>query len=271
MAAPVLHLEDHRLEGPVAFLGGPYSNHLALRAAAEDARRQGAAATFCLGDLGGFGPNPGKIVPILEEFRIVTIAGNYDQSLAERRRDCGCGYTHPSDNHFAQLSYDYTDARTSDFERAWLAGLQGSIRFTRRGRRVLLCHGSPRRVNEFLWDSACSDAFLARLIREAEADTVVCAHTGIHWQRELPGGGRLINAGAVGRPANDGRTETWYALLERDRDDATFVPVAYDHEALAREMGGEALPREFIETIRTGWWTTCLEILPAKERARGRF
>jgi hypothetical protein len=50
-----------------------------------------------------------------------------------------------------------------------------------------------------------------------------------------------------------------------------FVPVYYDHELLASEMAQEGLPGEFIETIRTGWWTTCLEILPAKERARGRF
>ena len=50
-----------------------------------------------------------------------------------------------------------------------------------------------------------------------------------------------------------------------------FVPVAYDHEALAREMRDEELPEEFVETILSGWWTTCLEILPGKERARGRF
>jgi hypothetical protein len=36
-------------------------------------------------------------------------------------------------------------------------------------------------------------------------------------------------------------------------------------------MEAEALPSEFAETIRTGWWTTCLENLPAKERRRGRF
>ena len=50
-----------------------------------------------------------------------------------------------------------------------------------------------------------------------------------------------------------------------------FVPVAYDHEALAREMRSEELPEEFVETILTGWWTTCLEILPGKERAAGRW
>ena len=36
-------------------------------------------------------------------------------------------------------------------------------------------------------------------------------------------------------------------------------------------MEREALPREFVETIRTGWWTTCLENLPARERLAGRF
>ena len=40
---------------------------------------------------------------------------------------------------------------------------------------------------------------------------------------------------------------------------------------LAREMGAEGLPEELVQTVRTGWWTTCLEILPAKERRRGKY
>src|SRR5439155_9255077 len=167
--APSLLIREPDLEGPIAFLGGLYSNHIALRAVLADARRRGARRIFCLGDLGGFGPNPGKIYPILEEFRVTTVAGNYDESLAMRLHDCGCGYTHPSDNFFAQLSYDYTNRRTTDAGRERLAALPKSIRFTRGGRRHLLCHGSPRRINEFLWDSACSDAFLMRLLREAGA------------------------------------------------------------------------------------------------------
>ena len=77
----------------------------------------------------------------------------------------------------------------------------------------------------------------------------------------------------LGRPANDGRTNVWFAVLEEvdGSVDAEFVPVAYDHERLAREMEAERLPAEFVETVRTGWWTTCLEILPAKERAQGRY
>jgi hypothetical protein len=49
------------------------------------------------------------------------------------------------------------------------------------------------------------------------------------------------------------------------------VPVVYDYERLAHEMRAEKLPEEFVATILTGWWTTCLEVLPAKERKRGKF
>ena len=82
----------------------------------------------------------------------------------------------------------------------------------------------------------------------------------------------MINAGVIGRPANDGRTNVWYTIVDvRDgRLAVEFVPVHYDHQRLADEMRHERLPEEFVETILTGWWTTCLEILPPKERAAGR-
>jgi hypothetical protein len=61
-------------------------------------------------------------------------------------------------------------------------------------------------------------------------------------------------------------------MLSMDDDmRVEFIPIEYDHAALAREMRDEKLPEEFVETIETGWWTTCLESLPAKERMASRF
>jgi len=255
----------------IAVLGGVYSNHLALRAAIADARARGAGAIYCLGDLGAFGPRPDRSIEIVREAGVVTMAGNYDDSIGRGLDDCQCGYTDPRDNHFARLSYRYTFANTSPANRAWLAALPREIRLEWGGRRVLMCHGSPRRMNEFLWESATPTHFLEKLCDDHGADLVLATHTGIRWQRALAGGRRFVNVGVVGRPENDGTTRVHYALLDAGRDEATFVPVEYDHEALAREMEAEALPAEFVATIRTGWWTTCLEILPAKERRRGRY
>lgn len=263
------------LEHPsVALFGGIYSNHLALAAAIEDAERRGVDAIYCLGDLGAFGPHPDKVFPLLQEHNIRCVRGNYDDSIGNELADCQCGYTDPRDDYFAEISYRYTLANTAPANRTWLKNLPGEIRFQLGDIRVLLCHGSPRKMNEFLWESTTSTQFLQHLAAEQQADIICTTHTGIKWQRDLGGGKKFVNVGVLGRPENDGQTNVWYTLLTAGSSgtaDVEFVPVAYDHLRLAEEMKSEGLPEEFIATILSGWWTTCLEILPAKERRRGKF
>lgn len=258
----------------IAIFGGVYSNHLALAALLEDAPRRGASQIYCLGDLGAFGPHPDKVFPLLREAQIPVVQGNYDNSVGNNLADCQCGYTDEKDNYFARLSYEYTFANTAPENKLWMRDLPNELRLELNGVRVLLCHGSPRTTNEFLWETTTSQAFLERLCETHAADVIVGTHTGLHWHRALPGWKHFINCGAIGRPANDGRTCVWYALLavnENAEVQVEFVPLEYDHDQLAAEMRAENLPQEFIATIETGWWTTCLEVLPMKERARGIY
>jgi predicted phosphodiesterase len=258
----------------IAVFGGIYSNYLALEAALSDARKRGAEAVYCLGDLGAFGPYPDRVFPLLHEHSVHCVQGNYDHSIGTDRADCQCGYTDPRDNHFARLSYRYTYEHTSPHNRRWLASLAPHIRLEVNGCRLFLCHGSPRRTNEFLWESATSTHFLDHLADSCGADVILATHTGIKWHRPLARGRHFVNVGVLGRPENDGRPNVWYTLVDVAANRSAsieFVPVDYDHRRLARDMEQERLPPEFIETILTGWWTTCLEVLPAKERRRGRY
>ncbi|MBI3407486.1 MAG: metallophosphoesterase family protein [Planctomycetes bacterium] len=256
----------------IAVFGGVYNNHLALTAALEDARRRGADTAFCLGDMGAFGPHPDRTISILREHDVQCIQGNYDNSIGNELPDCQCGYTDPRDNHFARISYAYTLANTSLTNREWLRQLPAQRRVRLGKYRVFMCHGSPRRTNEFLWESTTSTHFLEHLCRNYDADVILATHTGIKWHRPLADGRQFVNVGVLGRPENDGRTNVWYALLSAESDfQVEFVPVAYDHERLAAQMRSENLPGEFVATILSGWWTTCLEVLPAKERRRGRY
>jgi len=257
----------------LALIGGVYSNYQALHATLADIARRGADSTFFLGDLGAFGPHPDRVPELLIERGIGGIQGNYEESLSSGATDCNCGYTDPRDNHYAQISYDYTAENTSDVYKRWMGALPKSMRLEYGGLRILLSHGSPRKINEFLWRSTSPDPFLRRMCDDYEADVIVCTHSGLHWHKQLADGRHVINAGVIGRPANDGRTNVWYTLLtiRKESVEVEFVPIEYDHAALAREMRAEKLPDEFIATIESGWWTTCLEILPAKERVAGRF
>ena len=276
----------------IALFGGVYSNYRALEALLEDASARGVQRLYCLGDLGAFGPFPDRVCKILRDTRIPVIQGNYDNSVGNGFADCQCGYTDPRDNYFAQVSYDYTFRHTSSDNKNWLQKLPSEIRIQIGPYRVLLCHGSPRKMNEFLWETATSDAFLNWLFEKYDTDIIVGTHTGLHWHREPSPGKHFINCGAIGRPPNDGQTTVVYTIISIDgaellNKDFTlsasstdvgapslkvdFVRLAYDYERLAVEMTSDGLPEEFVETIRTGWWTTCNEILPAKERARGLY
>lgn len=258
----------------IACFGGIYSNYLALDAAIGLARRRGVDGLFCLGDLGAFGPYPNRVFPLLREHDVLCLQGNYDDSVGNALANCQCGYTDPRDNYFAQISYDYTLANTSSENREWLRTLPPERRLELGPLRVLLCHGSPRKVNEFLWESTTPTHFLDKLADEHAADVLLATHTGLRWQRQLRGGRRFVNVGVLGRPENDGRTNVWFTLLDYEPQRGLmveYVPVEYDHRRLAREMQSEGLPIEFQETILSGWWTTCLEILPGKERRRGKY
>jgi diadenosine tetraphosphatase ApaH/serine/threonine PP2A family protein phosphatase len=262
------------LEDRIAVFGGVYNNYLSLAATLEHAADQGATELYCLGDMGGFGPHPDRVFPLLRETEnLRAMQGNYDHSIGNRLDDCGCGYTDPRDNHFAQISYEYTFENTSDENKDWLRDLPTEFRRKWAGRDVLMAHGSPRRVNEFLWESTSSDHFLDFLMDEHDAEVLFVTHTGIPWLRELPDDRIVCNVGAIGRPANNGKTTVDYALVDITDNgiDISLQEVAYDHEQLAAEMEDEGLPEEFVETVLTGYWTTCVEIMPAKERARGIY
>jgi diadenosine tetraphosphatase ApaH/serine/threonine PP2A family protein phosphatase len=256
----------------IAVFGGVYSNWLSLQAALTDVKRHGVDQIYCLGDLGAFGPHPDRVFPLLRDHDVQCLQGNYDNSIGAGLADCQCGYTDPRDNHFARISYDYTFRNTSSENRDWLRSLPLERRVKLGRYEVLMSHGSPRRMNEFLWESTTSTAFLEWLLTQHHADVILATHTGIKWRRPLTGDRHFVNVGVLGRPENDGQTNVWYALLEADPIlKVEFVRVEYDHHRLAQEMRAERLPEEFVETVLTGWWTTCLEILPSKERRHGRW
>jgi pyruvate-formate lyase-activating enzyme/diadenosine tetraphosphatase ApaH/serine/threonine PP2A family protein phosphatase len=256
----------------IAAFGGVYANPYALRALADDSRTRGCEQIFCLGDLGGFGADCDAVWPLLSELGATTIAGNYDVAIGRGDDDCGCGYADARDNHYAQVMYDYTKAHTSPEFAAWMAELPGELRRDIEGVDVHMVHGSPLAINDFLWESLGDDE-LALRVRASGARLLLCTHTGIPWQREVEGT-LIVNVGAVGRPANDGCTDTWYAVIDLCDgaiERVELVALRYDWRAQAASMRAAGLPEPFVETIETGWWTTCLEVVPPRERARGAY
>ncbi len=260
----------------IAVCGGTYSNPYALRAFVADARARGAERLVCLGDFGAYGAEPEAIFGLLCENGVECLAGNYEVAIGSGQTDCGCGYSDAADNAFAQVAYDYTFAHTSAPFAAWMRTLPTEHRETVDGVDLHLVHGSPLAVNDFWWESLDEDAHRMR-VDTSGADVVCATHSGLPWTRRIArsdGGETLVvNVGVLGRPANDGGTHVWYALLDvaDSTASAELVALDYDWRAQAASIRAAGLPEAFAATVETGWWETCLEIVPPVERSRGRF
>jgi pyruvate-formate lyase-activating enzyme len=134
-----------------------------------------------------------------------------------------------------------------------------------------LVHGSPLALNDFWWESLTEEAHRLR-VAASGADVICCTHSGLPWQARIAET-LVVNVGVIGKPANDGRAETCYAILDLDGGETTaeLVALPYDHAAQAAAMRAAGMAEELAETIETGYWTTCIEILPPAERSRGRY
>ncbi|MEM7063717.1 MAG: metallophosphoesterase [Cyanobacteria bacterium P01_B01_bin.77] len=254
----------------VALCGGPYSNFAAVDAFLS--ATAGIAYRFCLGDMGGFGPQPDRTLELLQQAQVICLQGNYDRAVGLGLHDCGCGYSDPRDRKFAQISYDYTYAHTAAPHRQWLQQLPGQLILEWRNCQILLCHGSPDTVNEFIWKTETDDAQIQDFLTRHQVDGICATHTGLPWIGKVHSpDGFWFNIGVLGRPAHEGKRHVYYGHLNFPRSAQRPIPelrpLTYDVASVTQAMRSEGLPKEFIESLEQGIWTTCSEILPAAERA----
>ncbi|MEL7351898.1 MAG: metallophosphoesterase [Cyanobacteria bacterium P01_A01_bin.116] len=268
LTADVLTVDIAPEQTHIALCGGPYSNFAAVEAFLS--RTAAVTHRFCLGDMGGFGPLPNQTLDLIRAAGIGCLQGNYDDAVGNGLRDCGCGYSDERDRHFAQVSYDYTYAHTSEAHRDWLRSLPKHMVLNWRGQRILLCHGSPDQVNEFVWESESDDAKIADYLQRYRVDGICATHSGVPWIRQVAAG-FWFNVGVLGRPANHGQPHVNYGFLNFPIEAASIEPqlmtLAYDVQRTAQAMRAEGLPEEFVASLETGIWTTCAEILPQAERS----
>jgi diadenosine tetraphosphatase ApaH/serine/threonine PP2A family protein phosphatase len=178
--------------------------------------------------------------------------GNYDQGVGNSSDDCGCAYTSKEAEALGKRSIAWTNKNTTDENKQYLRQLANQIPVQLGGLRVLLVHGSPRKINEYLYEDR-PDATMERLLDLAEADVLVCGHTHIPYHRFLPSGRHVINAGSVGKP-KDKNPAACYVVLQATGNDLSveFRRVPYDIERAAQAIETSEMPDEFAQMLRSG-------------------
>ena len=175
--------------------------------------RSASTGCYCGGDLVGYGPHPNEVCRLIEDRD--DPHDLWQLRLRDRRDldDCGCAYVTQHDRELGQHSVawtlEHTDQRSKDFMR----GLPFDLRFELGSQQVHLVHGSPRKVNEYLFEDKPASLY-ERLAAAETADTLVFGHTHKPWIH-IYGGVLFVNCGSVGKP-KDGDPRAGFAILELD-------------------------------------------------------
>lgn len=235
----------------IAIFSDVHSNLPALEAVLRDIKAQMVDRVYCLGDLVGYAPFPNEVIDIIRREGIATVVGNYDDGVGFDRDECGCAYRDPEERRLGELSFQWTKAHATPENKAFLRNLNNDIRFESDGKRFLLVHGSPRRINEYLFEDRPSSSF-KRLGEAVQADVLVFGHTHRPYTKEV-GGVLFVNVGSAGRP-KDGDPRACYALFEvsSGKVEVAFRRVAYDVAKVAEAIRASDLPDRFAEQLEGG-------------------
>ena len=254
----------------IALFSDIHANLPALEACLKDIEGKKPDAIYCLGDLVGYNIWPNEVINEIRTRKVPAIAGNYDFGIGRSSDDCGCAYKTDKEKEMGAISISYTNSVVKDDEREYLRTLPAHIRLefqlNNDKLNLLLVHGSPRRINEYLFEDR-EEKSLMRIMQDADADIMCFGHTHKPYHRVLNSMDQnknhfrhAVNIGSVGKP-KDGNSQGGYVLLTINSYSVTgisdsigvqFIRFDYDIEKAAKAVEESPLPNEYAEMLREG-------------------
>ena len=234
----------------VAIISDIHSNAEALKTVLADIDRRGIQTIFCLGDIIGYGPDPGECLDLVASRSTLTLCGNHDHAVFyeptnfNAAAEKACYWTR------AVLEEEKDVAKRNNRWR-FLGSLQPRIQ----QEGMLFVHGSPRKpINEYLFpDDVYSNPqrLMANFERMDGTLTCFCGHTHVpgvfvddpYFEPPDELGDEpkfvigeekvIINVGSVGQP-RDRDPRAAYVILSGD--EVEFVRVEYNIDVTARKI-----------------------------------
>jgi predicted phosphodiesterase len=240
-------LKTLELDQPFAVFSDVHGNLPGLEAILADIEARGLRRTICLGDLVGYGPSPNEVAQLVRERGIPTLMGNYDQGIGLETGACGCVYKTDEQRAEGAVSLAWTQGAVTAAVKAYLRSLEDHFVLHTPAGDLLAVHGSPRRINEYLFEDRPAAA-MERMARAYPYPAIFFGHTHLPYARTV-GGTTFVNVGSGGRP-KDGDWRVCYAVVDPAALGGPgfieFVRVPYDYERLLADLAATPLITSFV-------------------------
>lgn len=214
----------------VAILGDIHGNHLALKKVLTEIKKEGIKHLFIAGDIVGYYYHPDKVFEELADWSYEMIKGNHDDFLVRIYRGDEKLRTLYKQKYGSgiEIALEVLDQDICEF----LSKLPVKKEIIINNRKILLCHGSPWKFDEYIYPDS-PEATLKRCI-EGGFDVVIMGHTHYPMEKRI-NSTIILNAGSAGQPRNYIPGADW-AILNLDTLDVKLKHVQYDISAVIEEV-----------------------------------
>ncbi|MFA5309593.1 MAG: metallophosphoesterase family protein [Dehalococcoidales bacterium] len=240
----------------IAILADIHANLAALKAVLNDIKEKGEIdAIWCLGDIVGYGPDPGECIGLLRELNPVCVAGNHDLGAIGK---LDLAYFNPA----AAEACLWTAQKLNPVDARFLEDLPK----TAQQGDFLLVHGSPTDpIQEYILSTSMAEKNFGYF--ECRYCLVGHTHAPLAFKKEENGcvsiplsetiglvmkGHRLIiNPGAVGQP-RDGDPRASYGIYDSEGSMFRLHRVEYNVRATQDKMMQAGLPVSLVTRLEVG-------------------
>tara|TARA_B110000305_G_C19333398_1_gene585239 strand:+ start:303 stop:1004 length:702 start_codon:yes stop_codon:yes gene_type:complete len=212
----------------LALLGDVHGNHMALQAVLTAASSLGVEKLLVIGDLVGYYYAPLKVLELLQPWGKHMVRGNHEDMLSIARSD---------PVFLAQVDVRYGTGLRTAIEQLGtqqldeLCNLPHPLELVIDGCKILLCHGAPWDVDQYVYPDAVPEMLERCAIQDF--DLVVMGHTHYPMQHAI-GKTLVVNPGSVGQPRNRQPGAHW-ALFDTNTRNIEFHNEQYDSSQLVQE------------------------------------
>jgi len=240
-----------------ALLADIHANLAAFTAVLDDIEHRGGVEEFwCLGDIVGYGPDPGQCIQLLRKHKHICVAGNHD--LAAIGKLALADF-----NPDAAFACRWTAQQLSPEDIEYL----GSLPLVIEKDDFTLVHGSPR---EPIWEYLVSKSgaqenfayFKSRfclvghshipfIFRQDEDGSCSFIPLSVNIGQVLGKSRMIVNPGGIGQP-RDGDPRASYAIYDSDSGVVRLYRVAYDINATQVKMVKNNLPVRLVVRLEHG-------------------
>ncbi len=247
----------------IALLSDIHANLPAFEAVLENLEIQKPDAVYCLGDLVGYNVWPNQVIGLIRKHGIATIAGNHDLKVSKippSEGDC-------SKAENSEYAYKLVGNKERDYLLTLPRHLRLEFQVNDQQLHMLLVHGSPRSINEYLLQEL-PEQYMLELVKEFKADILCFGHSHKPYHRIIHSGENgsdgfyhLVNTGSVGKP-KDSDARACYVIItidqmesikSKDAVQVEFVRVKYDVEKAAKAVELSLLPDAFADNLRKAY------------------